>query len=192
MLNKIIQKRKSVRKFKSKKPDWRDIIDAIDSSKYAPMAGGNFTLKFIVVDDKEKISEIAESSQQDFIKQAQYVVVVCSDPSRTINAYDNRGEIYVRQQAGAGIENFLLKLTEAGLSTCWVGNFVDEQVKRTLRIPEKVNVEALFPIGYEMKESGTRKAKPDLDSSLFFNIYKNKKMQKIKKFEGRKIGKEEN
>ena len=57
-LTKAIQSRRSVRKFKDKKPNWRDIIECIDSMRYAPMAGNNFTLKFILVTDEEKINII--------------------------------------------------------------------------------------------------------------------------------------
>ena len=178
--NKLIRSRKSTRKFSSKKPDWRDIIECIDSAKYIPTAGGGFTLKFILVDDKEKIRKISEACQQPFISQAHYLVVVCSTTSRTINSFGERGEIYLRQQAGAGIQNFLLSLEEKGLSTCWIGHFVDEQIKKELKVPDNVNLEAVFPIGYRLK-----KQKPenntDLDRSLYFNDYKNKKMKKPRK-----------
>ena len=187
-LNKAIKKRRSVRKFKDKKPNWRDILECIDSVRYAPMAGNNFTLKFILVDDKEKIEKLAKAAQQDFISETKYVLVVCSNPSRTTNAYGKRGEIYCRQQAGAAIQNFLLKITEAGLATCWVGHFIDEQVKRALKIPEKIDVEAMLPIGYEFKKPITRKIKADLDNALFFNQYKNTQMRKIRRPEGHKIG----
>jgi len=187
-LDKTIKNRTSIRKFKDKKPNWRDILDCIDSMKYVPMAGDNFTLKFILVDDKEKIEKLATVAQQDFINQAKYVLVICSDPSRTVNAYGKRGEIYCKQQAGAAIQTFLLKITEAGLATCWIGHFVDEQVKRELKIPEKINVEAMLPIGYEFRKPVTRKIKTDLDNALYFNEYKNKKMTKVRKPEGRGIG----
>jgi len=187
-LDKTIKNRTSIRKFKDKKPNWRDILDCIDSMKYVPMAGDNFTLKFILVDDKEKIEKLATVAQQDFINQAKYVLVICSDPSRTVNAYGKRGEIYCKQQAGAAIQTFLLKITEAGLATCWIGHFVDEQVKRELKIPEKINVEAMLPIGYEFRKPVTRKIKTDLDNALYFNEYKNKKMTKVRKPEGRRIG----
>ena len=182
-LDKTIKNRTSIRKFKDKKPNWRDILDCIDSMKYVPMAGDNFTLKFILVDDKEKIEKLATVAQQDFINQAKYVLVICSDPSRTVNAYGKRGEIYCKQQAGAAIQTFLLKITEAGLATCWIGHFVDEQVKRELKIPEKINVEAMLPIGYEFRKPVTRKIKTDLDNALYFNEYKNKKMTKVRKLE---------
>ena len=187
-LDEAIKNRRSVRKFKDKKPNWRDILDCIDSMRYNPMAGDNFTLKFILVDDKEKIEKLAKAAQQDFMSETKYVLIVCSDPARTVNAYEERGEIYCRQQAGAAIQTFLLKITEVGLATCWIGHFIDEQVKRELKIPEKINVEAMLPIGYEFKEPVTRRIKSNLDNALYFNIYKNKKMRKIRKIEGRKIG----
>ena len=55
-LDKAIKSRTSVRKFNSKKPNWRNIIECIDAARYAPMAGGNYTLKFILVDEPEKIN----------------------------------------------------------------------------------------------------------------------------------------
>lgn len=179
-LDKAIQGRHSVREFKDKKPDWRDIIECIDASRWAPMAGGNFSLKFILIDDEKIIEKLADAAQQDFIKQVKYVVVVCTNPSRTLNAYEERGERYCRQQAGAAIQNFLLKLEEKKLATCWVGHFVDSLVKEALKIPDNINVEAIFPIGYGFKQR-TRKAKIDLDNVLYFHKYKNKKMKSPKK-----------
>lgn len=180
-LDKAIKSRKSVRKFKSKKPEWRNIVEAIDAARYAPMAGGNYTLKFILVSDKEKIEKLSKAAQQDFVSEASYVVVACSNPKRTINAYEKRGERYVRQQAGAGIQNFWLKLIETGLSTCWIGHFTDSQVKRILKIPEDIDVDAIFPIGFEYKKSKTRKAPIELDNVLYFEEYGEKKMNKPKK-----------
>ena len=181
-LTKAIQSRHSVKKFKEKKPDWRKIIECIDSARYAPMAGNNFTLKFILVNDNAKIQKIAEACQQQFISQSKYIVVVCSNSSRTANSFGKKAEIYCRQQAGAGIQNFLLKIQEKGLSTCWVGDFVEEQIKRVLKIPAGVNVEAIFPIGYEF-EKQKRKTKIDLDRILYFEVYGNKKMKDPKKLE---------
>ena len=182
-LKKAIQSRTSVRKFKSKKPDWRNIIECIDAARYAPMAGNNYTLKFILVDDAEIIKNIAEAAQQNFVAQAHYLVIVCSNPSRTLNSYGKQGEIYTRQQAGAAIQNFLLKITEQGLSTCWVGYFVESQIKRALDIPEEVNVEAVFPIGFEYEKKRAKKSRIDLDRILYFNSYGQEKMKEEKKLD---------
>ena len=91
-LDKAIKSRSSVKKFNSKKPDWRDIIECIDAARFAPMAGGNYSLKFIIVSEPEKINEIAQACQQDFVGSVSYVVVACSVPGRTVNAYGKQGE----------------------------------------------------------------------------------------------------
>jgi len=182
MLDKIIHNRRSVRKFNSKKPDWRTIIECIDSMRYSPMAGNNFSLKFILVDDEKKINELAKASQQDFVGQTKYVLVVCTTPTRTVISFEERGENYLKQQAGAAIQNFLLKITESGLSTCWVGHFVDEEVKDILTIPKDMHVEALFPIGYAFKKPESKRI-IDLNHVLYFNKYGNKKMNDVPKID---------
>ena len=176
-LDKAICSRKSVKKFSKKKTDWRKIIEAIDSARYAPMAGNIFSLKFILVSDKEKIQQLSKASEQEFVGDAQYVVVVCSNPSRTLNAYEERGENYLKQQAGTGIQNFLLKLNDFGLATCWIGHFVDDKIKNILKIPKEINVEAFFPIGYESGIAKTKqKRKIELDQVLFFEEFGKRRM----------------
>ncbi len=182
-LNKAMQGFHNVKKFNDKKPDWRDIIEAIDAARYAPMAGDNYTLKFILVDDKETIQKLADAAQQPFISQVHYVVVVCSNPLRTINLYEERGKTYLKQQAGAGIQNLLLKLDEIGISSYWVRHFVDYLIKKELNIPDNIEVEALLPIGYEFEKQRIKKAPIDIDRILYFGKYGNKKMKMPKKLE---------
>lgn len=180
-LDKAIKSRKSIRKFKNKNPNWRDIIECIDAARYAPMAGNIFTLKFILVDEKEKINKIAEACQQNFVSQASYLVIICSDKKMLVNAYEKKGEKFNKQQVGAAIENFLLKIEEKKLSTCWIGYFAEEQIKEALKIPADVEVEAVFPIGYEKEKTYTKRTKIDLDNILYFNEYKNKRMKPLRK-----------
>jgi nitroreductase len=134
-----------------------------------------------MVRDKETINKLSEAAQQDFVSNAKCIVVFISDPKITINAYgEKKGEIYSRQQAGAAIQNFLLKIVEAGLSTCWTGYFVEEIVKRILKIPENYNVEGIFPIGYESSKSSPKR-KISLENTLFFEKYGQKKIKPDKK-----------
>ena len=58
---------------------------------------------------------------------------------------------------------FLLKITEYKLATCWVGHFIDDEIKAILDIPKDMNVEAFFPIGYPLKKPD-KKRKIELDS----------------------------
>jgi nitroreductase len=179
-LDKVIKDRHSCKKFKNKKPDWRDIIKCIDITRFTPMAGNIFTPRFILVDDKEKIKNLAEAAQQEFISKVDYVIVVCSECSLAKNTYNDRAERYCRQQAGASIQNLLLKIEDKGLSTCWIGHFVDMQVREILKIPEDFLIEAILPIGFEYSVN-KRREKISLDSILYFNKFGNIKMKNPKR-----------
>lgn len=179
-LDRCIKERYSCRKFKSKKPSWKDIIEAIEAATKAPYAGNIPTVKFILVSDQEKIRELAEASTQPFVGTVHYIVAICSSPKDCIRSYGERGKRYCKQEIGAAIENFLLKITDLKLATCWIGAFADGQVKKILRLPDDVEPEALFPIGYELGKMSQRK-KPDLDNVLYFDFWKNKTMTPIRK-----------
>ena len=186
--DKIIKKRKSVRRFSVKKPDWRDIIEAVESARHAPMAGNIYSVKFVIVEDPIKIKKIAEACQQDFIAEAQYVVVVCTDPTKTENSYPEMAQRFLNQQAGAAIQNFLLKIVDTGLSSCWIGYFEESLIKETIKAKKKNIIEAVLPIGYESKVKEKRsqqREKVDLDVILRFEKYSQKKMDPARKIEGR-------
>lgn len=176
-VDKAIKERHSVRSFKKeKKPSYDDIAEAIDAARRAPLAGNINAVKYILVSDKDKIKELATATQQNFIANVSYVLAVCSDRKDLDKLYLGRGEMYGHQQAGAAIENFILKLVDLGLSTCWIGAFSDETVRRILTIPDNIVVEALLPIGYEMGKS-KQKVKPNMDDVLFFDSWKNRFMK---------------
>jgi len=173
-LQDAIKKRKSVRKFSSKKPDWRKIIKAIDSTRWTPMAGNYQTVRFILVDDPEKIKQIQVACQQDFVGQVDHIIVAVSDYEYLRKMYPDFADIYGRQQAGAAIQTLLLSLVDLGMSSCWVGWFDESEIKRTLTIPEDCAVEAILPVGFETKINIARAKKTELEHIIFFNKYKNK------------------
>jgi len=153
----VVYKRRSVRSFSGKKVDFRNVLDAIDAVIQGPFAGNINNLHFLIVEEKETIGMIAEHSDQSWIGEAGVVVLICSDDAHIENIYGERGRVYSRQQAGAAIQTFLLKLIDMGLAGCWVGAFSDEIIKENLKIPQNIQIEAIIPIGYEKKKPGTHK-----------------------------------
>jgi nitroreductase len=165
----IIEKRHSVRSFKTtKKPDYKDVLAAVYAATKAPLAGNLPCMKYVVVTDKKKISKLADAAQQEFIAEAHYVIIVCSDKSFLEKNFLDRTDMYSRQQAGAAVENILLKLVDVGLSGCWVGAFADDMVRRVIGIPGNVVIEALIPLGYEMGKTKSPQ-RPDINSLVFFD-----------------------
>jgi nitroreductase len=174
-LDKAIEKRHCTRKFKrTKKVSFKDIGEILDSARYAPMAGGIHTLMLVVVDNEKLKAKLADAALgQSFIADAPYIIVVCSDMAQISKSYGKRAEMYARQQAGAAVENMFLKITDLKLATCWIGAFDENAVKRVLRIPNKVNVEAILPVGYSF-EKELMKEKIDLKRIVRFNDWETK------------------
>jgi nitroreductase len=177
----VIKKRASIRKYSPKKVSVEDVVDCIMSANTSPSPGNLALLNYIVVSDKKLIEQLKEACQQDFIADAQFLVVVCSDNKQAVKMYDKRGDKYLKQHAGAAIENFLLRITDLGLASCWVGAFSEMMVKNILKIPDEIEVEAILPVAYESKElkiKSKQRIKPDLNARTFFNAWRNKFFKK--------------
>ena len=186
-LNKAIQERRSIRKYKNKATSWKVILEALDSTLYAPTAGGVFPLKIMLIDDDEKIKKIAKWSEQDFITQAKYVVVFTSNSTKLKRSYGEKAKTFCKQQTGAAIQNFLLKLTELKLATCWIGYFNEENIKPILKIPDSHDIEAIFPIGIA-NEKPKHRISRELGTYLYFNTWGNDRMKRPERGESRMPG----
>jgi len=179
-LDNAIKKRRSVRKYSSKKVSMNYIAEICDSARYAPMAGNIFSLKLIIVSDNDKKKKIADACfEQKFIADASCLIVVCSDENLVVKSYEDAGKTFVRQQAGAAIENMLLKITSLGLSSCWIGAFDEKALKKILEIPEKIQIEAVLPVAYASDKTNEKK-KPELKMITFFDKWNQKEFKSTK------------
>lgn len=166
-----IRKRRSVKEFSTKQVNWEELTKVLEAAIYAPMAGNIFSLRFIVVSDKEKKNKIANAClEQYFIQDASFVVVVCNDLALTKDMYGEFAEKFGRQQAGAAIQNMLLTATSLGLASCWIGSFEEESIKRLLSIPDEVVVEAVIGLG-NIKGKVEMPPKKDLNKVVYFENY---------------------
>ena len=174
-LQKALEKRTSVKNYSSKKPAIEEIIKAIEAANSAPAAANLQPLIYIIIEAPEKIAKIADSCQQQFINKAPYVVVVCSNPKQLKIFDENRAEKYIKHNVGAAIENFLLKIAELELASCWVGAFSEQILRNLLSIPDFINIEAVLPVGYEFVKGKTKQRfRRSLVNRVFFDSFGNK------------------
>jgi len=64
------------------------------------------------------------------------------------------------------LEHMVLTATALGYGTCWIGAFNEEKVKHLLKIPARMKVAALLPIGVPGERPRAKLRKPS--SELFF------------------------
>jgi nitroreductase len=53
---------------------------------------------------------------------------------------------------GIAVEHLMLAAEAEGLGTCWIGAFIEEEVREILQVPGDVKILALTPIGYPATE----------------------------------------
>jgi nitroreductase len=97
---------------------------------------------------------------QDFVAQAPVVLVFLANPSDSAAKYGRRGEaLYAVQDATIACTYAQLGACNAGLGSCWVGAFHEDQVRAALGVGEELRPVALLPIGYtaQMPETTSRR-----------------------------------
>lgn len=170
-LDDAIRRRHSIRSYSRRGVEWDSIVEVLDAARLAPFAGNLCTLRLILVSEKQKIQEIAYAARQNFIANAPALIVVCSNPEIAVNVYSMRGFRYSRQQAGAAIQNMLLKITDLGLASCWVGAFDDNKIKAILGIPQEIELEAILPVAHKAMIREAKRVKVPLSNILYFEHY---------------------
>lgn len=183
--DKVLQERHCTRKFIKKDVSFHKVISIIEAASLAPYAGNINSLRIVIVNDEKIKAQLVDASAgQQFLNEVPYVLVVCSDTRQTVRSYGKKADAYIRQQAGAAIENMFLKTIDLGLDTCWVGAFDDGTVRRVLHIPDYCNIEALLPIGYsaekKLKKHAERR-KWDIKHMVFYNGFAYSLARRIEK-----------
>ncbi len=177
-IDECIKNRRSIRSYLDKELSYEEVLEIIDAARYAPSSGNIQNWRFIVIKDKDVKTKIAMSClKQYWMIDAPIQIIVCSKIETIKRLYGDKGEfLYTTQNCAAAIENMLLKAYSLGVGTCWVGAFEENMIKKALRIPEDIRVEAVITLGYP-KEEVEVPARKTIDTLLFFNEWDNKKRQ---------------
>ena len=143
-LNDAIKNRRSVRLFLDKKASQEQIRAIIESANYAPSACNRQAWRFIVVDDKEKLSLLSDLGGAHFIKKSpQAILIVYSNLTDNFEYQDHI------QSASAAIQNMQLKIFSLGLGSCWIDNLPNKTtVRKIFSIPKTYDPIALVVFGY--------------------------------------------
>lgn len=108
----------SVRKFKSEAIDHEKIRLLLKAAFCAPSARNACPWKFIVIQDRNQILELAKfSCYATPLQTAPLAIVVCANTKR------NPSLDYCQQDLAAATQNILIQSKELGLGSCWLGGY---------------------------------------------------------------------
>lgn len=157
-LMEIIEKRRSVRAYKTQEISDEKLSKVLEAARLAPSASNRQPWKFIVVRDPAKRGELAKASRgQSFVGEAPIVIAgVALEPERVMSC----GVPAYAVDLAIALEHIALAAQDEGLGTCWIGAFSQEEVKKILGVPDQYKVVALMPIGYPEDAPGPKTRKP--------------------------------
>jgi len=154
-----ILKRKSVRAYETAPVPKRTLKRILKAGRVAPSASNRQPWHFIVVTDSDKRKVISRGRFAKFVTESPVVIVGCGDAEASPKWY--------MVDVSIALENMVLAATAEGLGTCWIGGFIEDEVKQLLEIPDSFRIVALLSIGYlrERAHKHGRKSLTEIVSS---------------------------
>ena len=143
MVIKEILNRRSVREYKPDAVPEKYIIEIIKAGQFAPTARNNRAIEFIVIKNQETKNNIFEIVGQEYVKEAQVLIIPASDTTKTNCPI---------QDLAVASENMFLQATALGLGTVWKALKTEfneaEKIKKLLGIPKQYMAINIIPVGY--------------------------------------------
>ena len=154
----LMKRRRSVRRFSQRPIPGELFNDILEAGRWAPSGANMQPRRFLAVTRKDLLRTIAEFSHFGPIKsghvaEAVALIILLGD-SKTISTT-------VALDCAIAGTNMTLMATAAGIGSCWIGAFEEQNIKRLLSVPERYDIVAMIAFGYP--EGDLPKAPPRLD-----------------------------
>ncbi len=147
-----IRKRRTIRRYKQKPVDDKLLLDLIDSARFAPSASNMQQLRYIIVRTPGTVEKVFSQTgwggavkpkrSPEWLKDAPPAFIAITAPAESVKTFK-----HINADAGAAIQNILLKAVELGLGACWIGSF-KEEVNSILALGAGTTVMYLVAVGY--------------------------------------------
>lgn len=168
----VIKKRRSVRKFLSKKVEEEKLEEVLKAAMFGPSAKHRRPWEFVVVKDKDLKEKLSQTTPYaSFAKEASVVLVVCADEKKDGRWVESTAII---------TENIYLEATNQGLGTCFVqirdtktpqGDDGETYVKNLIKAPANIRVLCLMPIGYPKETVSEHKEEEFERGKIHYEAY---------------------
>lgn len=158
-----IKKRRSIRKYKDTPVSQEIITELLEAARIAPSAYNAQPWKFMIITDREIFKKFKEESvfTKEFIYSVPLIIVCCvvddSYPSRAEDKFPLRD--LALEDISIASQNMILRATELGLGSCYIGVISREKLRKVLGIPKKYIVPYVITFGYSDEEPGARDIK---------------------------------
>ena len=157
-VHEAIAKRYSVRTYQDKPVEADKLARVLEAARLAPSGSNRQPWKFVVVTDAEIRAKLVPACRdQKFVGAAPVVIAgVGLMPDRMMGC-DVPGDPV---DVAIALEHIALAAVAEGLGTCWIGAFIQDQVRDVLGVPETAKVIDLMALGYPADQPRPKDRKP--------------------------------
>ncbi len=163
----LVHKRRSVRKFTPSDIDDETLVRIVEAGRVAPTGMNVQDREFIIIQDKETLTQLEAKVQKGFVNAAAAVGIIMKP----------KGTDYWKEDAAAAAQSMLLAIVDEGYDSVWVEGTLlrqEEWAKTLLSIPDDHRLYVLLPIGKPADTNATQAPKPELEDILHWEKYRQK------------------
>lgn len=159
---KVLENRKSIRKFKPSEISDNIVYEILKLSQLAPSAGNGQSYKVKIIrseEDREKLRQATMSKQESLIT-APVVLAIFADKEESGKKYGERGEVFYSIQDATIFAAYVqLVISSKGFDSVWIGGFLEDEIRKSLNISENLKPVAFIPFGLPDAEPRIRERK---------------------------------
>ena len=172
-LQNLLEWRRSYRKFdETRLISKNDIDEILNSIKFASCANNRQYLRFISVENKDKVLEIFDNTKWAASlpnnigrpkegERPVYFIAILSDEAKKLrfNGIDE----------GLVISNLTLTAAEKGIGSCIIGSVNDKKMREILNYKDNYSCEVVIAFGYPKVKSTIKKINLEEDQSYYLD-----------------------
>ncbi len=154
-VKKAIEETRSVRQYQDKEISEDLIKELMDAARLAPSGNNAQPWKYkVITSDKEK-ALLKENNvfKQDWVYNSPVIILCCGDPEaypkgEFEEGLDDPYEARALRDLAISSQNLVLRATELGLGTCYVGWVNKPKIKKVFELPERYVIPYVITVGY--------------------------------------------
>jgi nitroreductase len=168
----LVKKRYSVRNYLEKPVEDLYLEKVLEAGRLAPSACNNQPWVFIVIKDEDSRKKLATVYKREWFLRAPVIIAVCCDRTASWRRAD--GKDYGDVDVAIALDHMTLAAADAGLGTCWIGNFNAAEAGKVLMLPLHIDPVAFTPLGYP-EQTAVKKSRKKTEEIIYWEYYGGKK-----------------
>lgn len=164
-----IESRRSIRKYKDQPVEEEKLWTVLEAARLAPTGSNTQSGRFIVIRDEAMKEQVAQAShQQTWMLTAPVFIAFVVDATvrlgQEVDYVDEQSPQFELKQSIRDVaiqcDHASLQAQALGLSTCWVGWFLQAEIRPVLKLPDHTYLVAILTLGYADQAPKARPRKP--------------------------------